>query len=516
MIYQFNNIFVDTERYQLEADGNPIPTEPQVFDLLLYLIENRGRVVSRDELLENLWKGKVVSDAALNGRLKALRKAIGDSGNTQNVIKTIHGRGYEFVAALGDSNTAQQKEALQKLELPDQPSIAVLPFTNLSGDPEQRYFSDGIAEDIITELSRFSTLFVIGRNSSFRYRDDDTDLERIGDELGIQYVLQGSVRKGGDKIRINVQLIDVSDGHHLWGSRYDRVLDDVFTVQDEIVDVVVSTVASQVTASELERRKTRSTTNFTAYDHYLRAQGTLDYDPLGKNEFSWNTAREHFERAIELDPEYVDALAELSMAYMVISYYAFGEAIDENMRLAQKYAERALVLDPNHARAHSSVGNVQLDLGKHERAERHVNQAFALNPNDSTILGHRSMMLANIGKFEEAIECAQSAIRRDPYCPEWVVDCLGEAYFLARQYENAISTYERLNSTPFWVHGQLAACCACIGDEEKARYHAQMMRDAAPEGREIQNEIEWAQIRIKHQVDKEHYLEAYRRAGLIE
>src|SRR5262245_40634701 len=205
-----------------------ISVPPRVFDLLVYLIHNRERVVSKDELISAIWEGRIVSDAAVTTRLNVARSAIGDSGEEQRLIKTLQRKGFRFVGAVREepacavATTAAVKKETTSLTLPDKPSIAVLPFTNMSGDIEQEYFSDGITDDIITELSRFSDLFVIARNSSFQFKGKSADVREIGRELGVRYVLEGGIRRVAERVRINAQLIDATTGAHCWAERYDR------------------------------------------------------------------------------------------------------------------------------------------------------------------------------------------------------------------------------------------------------------------------------------------------------
>jgi len=223
VIYSFNQFSLDTGQFSLCAAGKPVAVEPLVFDLLAYLIVNRHRVVTREELLENLWKGKIVTDAALGARLKDARKAVLDSGSRQEIIKTRHGRGYQFNATVTVSETGPPTTEIEELiaqadfpPLPEKPSIAVLPFTNLSDDPEQDYFSDGITEEIITALSKIRNLLVIANSSTSIYRHQPVDVNQVGREQGVRYVLEGSVRKAGNRIRVTVQLINLSTGQHLW------------------------------------------------------------------------------------------------------------------------------------------------------------------------------------------------------------------------------------------------------------------------------------------------------------
>src|SRR6266852_1433758 len=258
--YLFEDYALDIDRRELHRGADVIPTAPQVFDLLDYLIRNRDRVVSKDDLVSAIWKGRIVSDAALTTRLNAARSVIGDSGEEQRYIKTLPRKGFRFVgtvreedrpsdvAAVSDSRVESSNPALA---LPDKPSIAVLSFQNMSGDAEQEYFADGIVEEIITALSRFKWLFVIARNSSFALKGKAVDIKEVGRTLGVRYVLEGSVRKASGKIRIAGQLIDAVSGATIWAERFERDLTDVFALQDEVTVAVVSAVEPKLRQTEI-------------------------------------------------------------------------------------------------------------------------------------------------------------------------------------------------------------------------------------------------------------------------
>ena len=257
MRYLFEDFALDTERRELRRGDAPVAIEPQVFDLLAYVVENRQRVVSRDDLIAQVWDGRIVSESALARCINGARSAIGDSGDAQRLIKTLPRKGLRFVGAvreehspsgLAGASAVEAEKAVPALALPDRPSIAVLPFDNVSGDREQDYFCDGITEDIITELSRFSELFVIARNSSFQYKGKAVDVRQVGRQLDVRYVLQGSIRRGGNSVRISVQLIDAMTGTHRWAERYDRKLEDVFAVQDEVARTIVTILAGSCDA----------------------------------------------------------------------------------------------------------------------------------------------------------------------------------------------------------------------------------------------------------------------------
>ena len=270
---------LDIGRRELHRDGKVVAVAPQVFDLLEYLIRNREHVVSKDDLIAAIWDGRIVSDAALTTRLNVARGAIGDSGEEQRLIKTLPRKGFRFVGTVRegptqaiDAVTENPLEALKPtLALPDKASIAVLPFANLSSDPEQEYFADGMVEDIITGLSRSRSLFVIARSSTFTYKGKAVDIKLVGRELGVRYVLEGSVRKAGNRVRITGQLIDAETGTHLWADRFDSQLEDIFDLQDQVTSSVIGAIFPQVERAEIERARRKPTESLQAYDYYLRA-----------------------------------------------------------------------------------------------------------------------------------------------------------------------------------------------------------------------------------------------------
>ena len=267
MRYIFENYAFDTDRRELHHGADVVAVTPQVFDLLDYLIRNRERVVSKDDLIDAIWNGRIVSDAALTTRLNAARTAIGDSGEEQRLIKTLPRKGFRFVGTVREAQKPAEAAAADNpvqppkaaLTLPDKPSIAILPFTNLSSDPEQDYFADGMVEDIITALSRFKALFVIARNSSFTYKGRTVDVKVVGRELGVRYVLEGSVRKAANRVRITGQLVDTTTGAHLWADRFDGGLGDIFDLQDQVTESVVGAIAPAVERAEIERAKRKPT-----------------------------------------------------------------------------------------------------------------------------------------------------------------------------------------------------------------------------------------------------------------
>src|SRR5467141_1571977 len=281
MTLSFGDYEINLDRRELRRAKRPVHVQPQVFDLLVYLVQNRDRVVSKDDLIASVWSGRIVSESTLTSRINAARKAVGDSGEDQKLIRTIPRKGLRFVGAVNEQpgNTQPVQTPLEQireqpreaLPLLDRPAIALLPFNNMSGDPEQEYFSDGISEDIITALSKLRWFFVIARNSSFIYKGKAVHMKQVAEELGVGYVVEGSVRKSGDRVRITAQFNDVSTGSHIWAERYDRDLADVFAVQDEITESNIAAIEPQLYAAENFRAKRKPPDSMDAWDLVMRA-----------------------------------------------------------------------------------------------------------------------------------------------------------------------------------------------------------------------------------------------------
>lgn len=313
MLYCFDDLSLDTDRRELRRESESIPIAPQVFDLLQYLIENRERVVSKDDLIKGVWGGRIVSDSALTTRINAARTAIGDSGEEQRLIKTLPRKGFRFIAAVRGQQKASETAATPAmaaslasptLSLPDKPSIAVLPFENMGGNADQ-YFTDGMVEDIITGLSRIKWLFVIARNSTLAYKGRAVDVKQVGRELGVRYVLEGSVRQSAERVRVTAQLINAETGAHVWAERYDRKIDDIFALQDEITLSVVGAIEPTLRLAEIERVKRKRPESLDAYGLVLQSQA----DVFSRMPAQSERALVLLERALSIDPHYALAHA---------------------------------------------------------------------------------------------------------------------------------------------------------------------------------------------------------------
>ena len=315
MQFAFENYVFDPDRRELSCGSEPVAIGPLAFDLLAYLLRNRSHVVSKNDLIDAVWGGRIISESTLTSHVNAVRTAIGDSGEEQRLVRTVARKGYRFVGEVSET------EPREPLSLPDRPSIAVLPFLNLSGDPAQDYFVDGVVEDIISALSRMSWLFVIARNSSFTYKGRAVDVKQVGQELGVRYVLEGSLRKAANRVRITGQLVDATTAANLWAERFEGTIGDIFELQDQLAESVVGAIASQLERAEIERAWRKPTESLDAYDYYLRGMAHVH---LGSRQ-SIDAALGQFNHALMRDPNFRVGLCDDG----VVLFLAQGQRLDE-------------------------------------------------------------------------------------------------------------------------------------------------------------------------------------------
>jgi TolB-like protein/lipoprotein NlpI len=431
----------------------------------------------------------------VHGKIDA---AFEDRGEQQ--LKNIAARVQVFAYRPGIAPAAPVTQAFTG------PSIAVLPFTNMSDDPQQQYFSDGITEDIITELSRFRTLLVIARNSTFQYRDKSVDVRRIGAELGARYVVEGSVRKMGERIRITAQLIDATQGTHLWSERYDRNLEDLFDVQDEVTQTIVATVTGRLDDAEIKSATQRSTSSLPAYDCFMR--GIAHFRRFGGDDN--RLAREWLEKALAIDPNFAVAHALLGMVLLAEGEYDSAPAAVKDRAL--ELAMTAVRLDPREGRCHLCLGWAYRFMGKFDLAVSHMEQGLRLNPNDANGLAQFGGLLAIVGRAEEGLELMRRAMRLNPHHPDWYWAGMAMNLFLARRYEEALDASAKIgpNKRP-WAIARDAACLAQLGRLEEARAVAAAVLRAKPDFR-ISAELP----SYKREEDQRHVREALLKAGLPE
>ncbi|MFT5115233.1 MAG: TolB-like protein/Tfp pilus assembly protein PilF [Parasphingorhabdus sp.] len=447
MIYQFCGFTVDTDRFVLNCGESSVSIEPLAFNLLIYLIEARQRVVSRDELFEELWRGKVVSDAALAARLKDARKAIGDSGSRQEIIKTVHGRGYQFVATLSNeevpktSGIATSVEQLIDLSIPGDPSIAVLPFTVMSSDPEQSFFADGVVDDIITALSKIKRLLVVSRNSTFTYKGRAVDVRQVSQEQGVRYVLEGSVRKAGDRVRVSAQLIDATTGLHVWADRYDRDLKDIFAVQDEIMREIVTALDVNLREGEQQQVWSSGTRNLEAWECVRMATAGA----LGGEDDTRPQTTKLLEQALKLDPGYAIAWVMRGWVYFNEADVAGGIGSPDDRSAALKACfdccHKSIELDPACSDGYGLLAMANLESGHFDKAVELSEKAIALAPNNAEIHINFGSMIAKSGNTDRGIELIKRAMRLSPFYRPGFLRALGIALRLAGDLELAVQCF---------------------------------------------------------------------------
>ncbi|HSZ68102.1 MAG TPA: winged helix-turn-helix domain-containing tetratricopeptide repeat protein [Xanthobacteraceae bacterium] len=524
MQFLFDNHTLDTDRRELRRGSMPIAVEPQVFDLLIYLVQNQHRVVSKDDLIASVWGGRIVSDSTLTSRINAARKAVGDSGEDQKLIRTVPRKGLRFVGAvriqpngadpahaIGPQPNGINEQSRPALPLPDRPAIAVLPFINMSGDVEQEYFSDGISEDIITALSKLRWFFVIARNSSFVYKNKAVHMKQVAAELGVGYVVEGSVRRGGDRVRITVQLNDVATGSHIWAERYDRDLADVFAVQDEITEAIVAAIEPQLYAAENFRAQRKPPNSLDAWDLVMRALSHY-----------WRVTRQDnvvaqalLEKATAIDPNYGQALGVLAASHTFSAHMGWEDR-QTAVSIAERAALTAILADSEDPWAHYALGHVYLFTRRFDDSLAEFDLALRLNPNFSLAQGYDGLALAYCGRWEEANVAARRALRlspRDPFSAIYY-GIAAYAQFVGRNYAEAMRLSRegiRQRSDFVGAHRVLTAAAGMAGRTDIASVALQELRRAQPN-----ISLAWiaSQMPIKLEADREHYLEGFRRAGL--
>jgi TolB-like protein/Flp pilus assembly protein TadD len=510
--FRFSNCELDTTRHQLLVGGVERAAEPQVFDLLRHLLENPDRLISHDELIEKIWQGRIVSDSAVSARISAARSAIGDDGARQSMIKTVPRRGFQFVAEV--EVLPEGSQTPQPSQLPEKPSIAVLALENLSGDPEQEYFSDGIAEDITAALSRFQELFVIARNSSFTYKGLTVTTKQVADDLGVKYILEGSVRRARDKVRVTVQLIDAQTDRNIWADHYDRGLDDIFAVQDEITRQVVAAVAPETLNAEIAHATVKLDVDLTDWERVMKARWLM-----GK------ITRRHNDAAAALLAETIAnaphmAIAHSFSALCYVNDLLHGWNLDPTSAIvrAGAAAQRAVDLDDNDASAFAVLGLAGTYARNYDDALEHLAHAIRLNANLANAYGMLAVVHGFMGEYEKSVQAMETAFTlspRDRGKLFWLAG-KGIGAYITKRYEEVIDNARAmLRENPNFgaAHRHLAAALAMVDRDKEAA-------DAMARLRELMPELTISQVRqmvpVKDPNANERWLEGLRRAGLPE
>jgi len=374
------------------------------------------------------------------------------------------------------SHAAGDREIQRSPVFVEKPSIAILPFANMSGDPEQEFFTDGMTEDIITGLSRFKELFVISRNSTFRFKGKQVDIQKFARDLGVQYVVEGSVRKAGDRVRITVQLIDAESDHHIWAERYDRKLEDIFAIQDDVTSSIVAILPGRVQAAAHDRVEHKPTENMAAYECVLTGKILHHRSNIDDNA----DALRAIDRAIALDSKFAHAHAWKACTLGQNWTYGWCDNREETWQQILKELQVALELDDNDSDVYRILAACHVVHGDLDKAVYHQDRALSLNPNDDLIVVQQGEILTWIGQPEDGIKWIKEAIRLNPYHPERYWNHLGRAYFVARRYEEAIESFRRITALDHSQHGFMAACHAYAGDDQSAKAHVEEVLKLAP------------------------------------
>jgi adenylate cyclase len=521
MVYAFGPYRFHISSEILFRGADPIPVGRRALALLGALLSQPGAPVSKDALMQAAWPGSAVEEGNLTVQIAALRRVLGEAPGADRWIETLPRHGYRFVGPVAKLGERGSPSPLAKIEaapsLPDRPSVAVLPLTNISGDPKEDYFSDGITEDIITELSRFSDLFVIARNSSFQYKGKSPDVREVGRELGVHYILEGSIRRSDDRVRISVQLIDAMTGTHRWAERYDRTLKDVFAVQDEVARSTAAILAAHVNKGEAERTLLKAPTGWKAYDYYIRAADSYSKYLASLDPAALDSTQRLLERSLSLDPTYSRAYATLSRTLtMVWSNPSNRDHLNSAvLERAFQLASKGVQFDPNLPQAHSQLGMVLLRLGQHEESIAEFERAVDLNPNFSD--WRFAIALIYASRPKRAVKILESHMRLDPFYAPMVPCWLGFSYFVLKRYSDALSVLRASISRAAnfrSCHVWLAATYARLGQLDYASFEAGQVLRIDPN-----YTIEGTQRRVSHFKNpeaSEHLLDALRKAGLPE
>ena len=489
-------------------DGQPAVLGARAFNLLLCLIEHRERVMAKEELLARVWPDLVVEENNLTVQISALRKLFG-----ADAIITVAGRGYRFVqsgletqelgapsfppsaaptAASDPTGSAPERRRAtlptgDRLALPEKPSIAILPFANLSGDREQEYFADGLTEDITTELSRFRSLFVIARNSAFTYKGRAVDVRQVASELGVRYLLEGSARRSGARVRVNAQLIDAISGNHIWADKYDRVIEDIFDLQEDLAQSIVSAIATQVHGAEQSIARRLRPGNLRAHDMAMRANANNVEAHRRNDRALWNQALAEARQALALDGNNLLAhlvIAEIQTENVGVPQFADGD-LKADWKEGISSAGKAMELDPADSRAYGWAGFLMAVAGFYDEGLAYARKGLALNPNDCITLSNLAATEVWSGEHQEALGHVAAAERLSPRDPNRFLfnACRASACFFLQDFEAGIAFATiSVQEAPQSVMSQMSLLLVAVGagQVERAKAAFETLRALSP------------------------------------
>lgn len=502
--FSFGQFVLDLQRGMLFENGTPVPIGSKGLALLRRLIEAGGQVVTRTELIESVWPDTAVEESNLSVQMAQLRKRLGASAGGEEWIATVPRVGYRFTGGLAVADEAASKAPTTPAALSSsKPAIAVLPFNNMSSDPEQDYFAEGLSEDLITDLSKVPGLVVIARNSSFAYKGKSIDVRQIARELGVRYLIEGSIRRVASRVRINAQIVDAIEHGHLWADRFDRDLADIFALQDEIVGRIVDAFAGALPLrAQLAARRAVS---IDAYDLATRGRALTLRSPEEAR-----LGREHLARAIEIDPTFAEAYAWLAVAH-INAWQMLAEPMEHHREPSLIAARKAVALDPGNADALANLGYVLGSDGNHEEGEAELGKALRVNPNHADALIFLAVVKALAGDPHGGTEPIQRAYRLNPHPPGWYHWFAGFAHYAAGLYEQSVATLLHDSIRGTGSQRVLAASLAQLGRIDEARKEAAAFLAMVPSFRILT----WADAHpFKLEVDRQRFIDGYSRAGL--
>ncbi|MEX0965322.1 MAG: tetratricopeptide repeat protein [Pseudohongiellaceae bacterium] len=484
MRYLFKNFVLDLEKYQLLKDGRPLKAEPQIIELLTLMVSNQDRMLGKDEINRQIWKGRVVTDSALSSRIKSMRQLLGDSGKSQQIIQTVHGKGFRFVAEVTLEETAPAPESFTDANVHarhSRPNIAVMPFLNLSPSKEEEYFSEGISSDIITHLSRHRWLNVIARNTSFGYKGKTMDARQVGKELNAGYLVEGSVRRSSERVRITVSLIDARTGFQVWSEQYDRDATDLFDVQDEITQMITARLEPEIGYAERHKVVISRPANLQVWDCYqLGIYHFYEFSSASNRQ-----AQMLLKEAQKLDENFAESFAWWAYAVVLGMVYWDTEPSQALLDQALSACNRALSLDRQNATFHSLKARVHLARCEYNEAIDENHRAIKLNPTFAAAHCGMGDSLAYEGRYDEAIDHFDRAISLSPNDPQlWAFYSYGAlALIFNHDFNRALRWSELAASIPncqYWAIAHQAVALALLGRIEESELRAVQLLHSKP------------------------------------
>lgn len=515
MIFCFDAFELDPEQFELRKDGVPVAVEPQVLSLLQFLVENAHRVVTRDEIIETVWDGRFISEAAVSSRISLARAALGDDGKQQLYIKTIHRKGLRFVANV---RTIKGEPAHQKnIDLTagvwakpssDSPRLVVVPFRDFNQGSSTDYFAETLTEEITTALSRCSDITVIAKTSALAISGQALQGGQIGEQLGLTYAVEGSVQRSTEAIRINVRIIDLQSGKYLWVDRFEGATSSFFELQDSVARSIAAALPTRIHGDIALRSNETNPVALNSFQEYLQLVW-----PLRQGKTAASVAVE-IEQLLEKHGDFALAHAHLSV---LLGYTGFEEA-RHSEEIISKIAEHALHAlslrnDDERVIAKASLG---LGLsGDCRRALQFSQTALEINPNSAEAIHIRGLIQCAAGEHETALDFHQTAMRLDPLCPSFYLEGVIEAYYLLGRYDDAIAAYEQWDKPSVHILAYMAACYALAGNATKARQFVEQFNQVRPATFDLRNFIAVVDRFFQKNQDRDHWKSGFSKAGLL-